>query len=176
MKLSASPSWDYLLCSSGAEIFEAAGFAVLYSIEPERFRREGFFAQPGRGRIFEAYSFTACGALKPPPPPGSSFSSGRKGCKRPFRGSLWTPPKDPRLILPISALYQVRASRPSLRRLVRANCARSSAALWNFVPTLGLSGSSGSEMPSHFRKSARLRRAQRAALRAALSGNHRGEH
>ena len=62
-------------------------------------------------------------------------------------------------IPPISALYQVRASRPSLRRLVRANCARSSAALWNFVPTLGLWGSSGSEMPSHFRKCARLRRA-----------------
>ena len=118
-----------------------------------------FSPSPGGARNFEAYSFTECGALKPPPPPGSSFSSGRKGCKRPFRGSLWTPPKDPRLILPISALYQVRASRPSLRRLVRANCARSSAALWNFVPTLGLWGSSGSEMPSHFRKCARLRRA-----------------
>ena len=133
------------------------------------------FAQPGRGRIFEAYSFTACGALEPPPPPGSSFSSGRKGCKRPFRGSLWTPPKDPRLIPPISALYQVRASRPSLRGLVRANCARSSAALWNFVPTLGLWGSSGSEMPAHFRKCARLRRAQRAARSAALSGIHSGK-
>ena len=139
-------------------------------IEPERFQCWGFFAQPGRGRIFEAYSFTACGALEPPPPPGSSFSSGRKGCKRPFRGSLWTPPKDPRLILPISALYQVRASRPSLRRLARANYARSSAALWNFVPTLGLWGSTGSEMPSHFRKSARRRRAQRAAQSAALPG------
>ena len=130
----------------------------------------------GGARNFEAYSFTECGALKPPPPPGSSFSYGRKGCKRPFRGSLWTPPKDPRLILPIAALYQVRASRPSLRGLVRANCARSSAALWNFVPTLGLRGSTGSEMPSHFRKSARLRRAQRAAQSAALSGIHCGEH
>ncbi len=113
---------------------------------------------------------------RPPNPRGPSFSCGRKGCKRPFRGSLWTPPKDPRQIPPISALYQVRASRPSLRRLVRANAALSSAALWNFVPTLGLWGSSGSEMPSHFRKSARRRRAQRAALRAALSGIHRGEH
>ena len=122
-----------------------------------------FSPSPGGARNFEAYSFTECGALKPPPPPGSSFSSGRKGCKRPFRGSLWTPPKDPRLILPISALYQVRASRPSLRRLARANAARSSAALWNFVPTLGLWGSSGSEMPSHFRKCARLRRAQKVA-------------
>ena len=112
----------------------------------------------------------------PQTPAGPSFSYGRKGCKRPFRGSLWTPPKDPRRIPPISALYQVRTSRPSLRRLVRANCARSSAALWNFVPTLGLSGSSGSEMPTHFRKSARLRRAQRAALCAALLGIHRGEH
>ena len=42
------------------------------------------------------------------------------------------------LIPPISALYQARTSRPSLRGLVRANYARSSAALWNFVPTLGL--------------------------------------
>ena len=69
-------------------------------------------------------------------PQGPSFSCGRKGCKRPFRGSLWTPPKDPRLILPISALYQVRASRPSLRRLVRADTARSSAARWACGPML----------------------------------------
>ena len=120
-----------------------------------------FSPSPGGARKFEAYSFTECGALKPPPPPGSSFSSGRKGCKRPFRGSLWTPPKDPRLILPISALYQVRASRPSLRRLARANYARSSATRWACGPMLGFGGSTGSEMPSHFRKSARRRRAQK---------------
>ena len=157
-------------------IFEAGGFTE-YDLSNLGDPGVGDFSpRPGGARNFEAYSFTECGALKPPLPPGSSFSYGRKGCKRPFRGSLWTPTKDPRLIPPISALYQVRTSRPSLRRLVCANYARSSAALWNFVPTLGLWGSSGSEMPSHFRKSARLRRAQRAARSAALSGNHRGEH
>ena len=123
------------------------------------------FTQPGRGYSFEAYSFTECGALEPPPPPGSSFSSGRKGCKRPFRGSLWTPPKDPRRIPPISALYQVRTSRPSLRRLVRANCARSSAARWACGPMLGFGGSSDPEMPSHFRKCAPTARTKGRALR-----------
>ena len=84
-----------------------------------------------------------CGGIVPSPTAG--FLSGNSRCSESalafFAG----------LLFPISALYQVRASRPSLRELVRANYARSSAALWNFVPTLGLWGSSGSEMPSHFR-------------------------
>ena len=144
--------------------------------------------------IYRTCEVPAKGAFGPPPnTPGPSFSSGRKGCKRPFKRDF-VPLKDSPvgepsgrvphtptagflsgnsrcsesalaffagLLFPISALYQVRTSRPSLRRLVRANCARSSAALWNFVPTLGLWGSSGSEMPSHFRKCARLRRAHK---------------
>ena len=159
--------------------------------------------------IYRTLQVPAKGAFGPPPnTPGPSFSSGRKGCKRPFKRDF-VPLKDSPVgepsgrvphtptagflsgnsrcsesalaffagrTLPISALYQVRASRPSLRGLARANYARSSAALWNFVPTLGLCGSSGSEMPSHFRKSARLRRAQRAALCVALSGIHSGKH
>ena len=89
------------------------------------------------------------------PSPTAGFLSGNSRCSE--SASAFFAGRIP----PISALYQVRTSRPSLRRLVRANYARSSAALWNFVPMLGLWGSSGSEMPSHFRKCARLRRAQR---------------
>ena len=88
-----------------------------------------------------------------PHTPTAGFLSGNSKCSESTLAFLFG------LLFPISALYQVRASRPSLRGLVRANCARSSAALWNYVPTLGLWGSSGSEMPSHFRKCARLRRA-----------------
>ena len=143
--------------------------------------------------ILKLTASLSAGRSSRPRPPGSSFSSGRKGCKRPFKRDF-VPLKDSPVgepsgrvphtptagflsgnsrcsesalaffagrTPPISALYQVRTSRPSLRGLARANCARSSAALWNYVPTLGLWGSSGSEMPAHFRKCARLRRAQR---------------
>ena len=76
-----------------AGIFEAAGFTE-YDLSNLRGSGVGDFSpSPGGARNFEAYSFTECGALKPPPPPGSSFSSGRKGCKRPdakdhLRGTL----------------------------------------------------------------------------------------
>ena len=184
MKLSASPSWEFVPCTGGAVILEAYSFTVFLFYRTCEVPGTKYETCRFGLLIYRTLQVPAKGAAQAAPltPLGPSFSCWKKRKQKtiqgdccplenPLLGSALAASPGPTagflsgnsrcsesalaffagLLFPISALYQVRASRPSLRRLARANCARSSAALWNFVPTLGLSGSSDPEMPSHFR-------------------------